>query len=280
MVNYYDILGVTESATPDEIKTAYRKLAMKHHPDRGGAADTFKQINEAHDVLSDGNKRQQYDMQRKGGFRGFGGHAEFNEFTMHSEDIQDFIRSHMYGQPFRRQARPPTRNASIRMNIELNLLESIQGVEKTLQYQTSAASARYDASVTIPPGIPHGATIQYPGLGDHSHKQLPRGDLLLTVYIRPHPKFIQDGPHLRTLHQVDVWTMLLGGNFQFETIEGNKLDINVIEGTQPGTIMRVADHGGTDPNTKRRGDCLIELQVKIPTLTAEQKEKLSQITKP
>jgi len=281
MVNYYDILGVAENASAEDIKKAYRKLAMKCHPDRGGNAEQFKQVNEANEILSDAQKRQQYDMQRRGG--GFYGQSPFQQggFNIHAEDIESFIRAHMYGHDNgRRQQRPPARNANIRMGIELGLLDSIKGVEKIIQYQAGPRGERFDSTVNIPAGIPHGATVQFPGLGDHTHKNLPRGDLLLTIYVRPHPRFMQDGPHLRTRVAVNLWTMLLGGGFEFETIEGNTLNINVVENTQPGTIMRVADHGGTDPNTGKRGDCFIELQIDIPTLTPEQKEKLRQIVNP
>ena len=163
------------------------------------------------------------------------------------------------------------------MHTEISLLESIKGTETLLQYKVNNTSDQFDAKITIPAGVPHGATIQYPGLGDHTHKNLPRGDLLLTIYIRPHPIFEQRGPHLVTKFTVPVWTTILGGTFDFTTIEDTILNVNVPAGTQPGTVFRLAEHGGTDASTQKRGDCYIELGVVIPTLTDDQKEQIARL---
>lgn len=283
MVNYYEILGVSETASQDDIKKAFRKLAMEHHPDRGGDAERFKQINEANNALSDPGKRQQYDNERSGRHhRGF-------DFGGNDFDIDSILR-HMFsggnarGGQYHWQGnaapRRPQKNQNIQISMSLSLLESITGTQKVIQYRTDPNKEKLNATVDIPPGIANGMTIHYSGLGDNSDSTLPRGDLLVTVYIKNDSRFIVDGPHLRSKVSLNLWTFLLGGKFDFETIEGHKLEINVAENTKPGTVMRIPEHGGVYPNrgsAPRRGDCLIELDVTMPSLSQEQKEQISKI---
>jgi curved DNA-binding protein len=270
MVNYYELLGVPESATPDEIKKAYRKLAMDHHPDRGGEEAKFKQIGEAYGVLSDAQKRQEYDTRRQYG-------ANFHQHSFHSADVEEMLRHFVNGHFGQRRA--PTKNLDAQFGVEVSLIESIQGVEKITSF-TNHQGEEFTSSVHIPAGVPDGAMIKYPGLGDHSNKALPRGDLFVKVYIQSHPKFQLKGHNLYCKQTIPLWTALVGGEIEFETVEKTKLKIAVKEGTQPGTVMRVSGHGGTIANTGQRGDCFIEVNVDIPVLSSDKKEQLKSLINP
>jgi curved DNA-binding protein len=184
-MNYYETLGVKENADQDDIKKAYKKLAMKHHPDRGGDEKTFQSISQAYDTLGDAAKRQQYDNEqlhrphihvRTGGFGGF-------------EDI--FGQAFSFGQqggpwdPFSQGMR---KNRDLNINCKVSFKDSFLGKQLEATY-TLPSGKKQTVAINVPPGISHGQTIKYQGLGDDAHPNLQRGDLNVTVIVESDPLY-------------------------------------------------------------------------------------------
>jgi DnaJ-class molecular chaperone len=275
-MDYYSILGVKRGASPDEIKKAYRSLAMKHHPDRGGDEKKFKEIAEAYDVLSDPQKKQMFDMgmdpnQQGGGFRQ--GNSPF-EFHFGSEDIRDMFGQFGFGFGGRQQ---PQRNKSINVNVEITLEDVLTGKDINAEIGVPGKNKRV-VNISIPAGIEHGQQIRYQGMGDDSVKGIRSGDLLVNVYVRPHQRFYREGSSLITELTISAWDAVLGKNHIVKSLDGKDLDIKIPAGTQPGQVVRCQGYGLPDMRTKQRGSMMIKLKVEIPkNLTAEQQQLVEKL---
>ena len=186
MKDYYDILGVSEDATNEQIKKAFKEIAKKEHPDRGGNEARFKEANEAYDTLKNSQKRHDYDTMRKFGSTGTGGgqHPFFNEeifgdfFSGFGNGDMDFNSRFNFTQgPGRartfRSSNRGNRNVQVRM--ALSIKEVMTENEKTINYKLPSGRDEY-ATVKIPAGVQHGVTFKFDGLGDDSIKNMPRGD--------------------------------------------------------------------------------------------------------
>ena len=169
MADYYDILGVDENASGADIKSSFRKLAQKHHPDRGGNEEKFKEINEAYDTLKDPQKKAEYDNMRNWNAQGgsFNGPFPFedlgNAAGLHS------VFTQVFGRGFGPRG-PGTSAISIQLDITLE--DVINGVDKQLKIRLPSGNER-TINVNVPQGIEHGTRIRYAGLGEVSHPQLP-----------------------------------------------------------------------------------------------------------
>jgi len=261
MTDYYNILGVSKSATQDDIKRAYRKLAMKHHPDRGGDQAKFQKIQEAYDTLGDDEKRYQYDNPHQ---------SHFHHSTHGHEDVfSTFFGGPHFGFGFNQ----PQRNANIGATVALSLEEVLVG--KTIDAEVSFKNGQKKlVSINIPAGIDDNIQIRYPGMGDHSLSKMPPGDLIVTVRIMPHPVWRRDGNNLFAEKDVSVWEALLGTELMFDTLEGKTLSINVPAGTQPGTVFSCKGEGLPHPRSGARGAVLIKVRVTIPKTLSENEKKL------
>lgn len=298
-VDYYKILGVDKSATEKDIKSAYRKMARKHHPDlnpnNAEAEKQFKLVNEANEVLSDPEKRKKYDkygenwqhseayeqqarqqsQQRSYG----GGQADFSGFDFGGGgggDFSDFFQSMFGGGPPGSGGRQSQRYRGQDLNAELQLnLRDIMESKK----QTITVNGK-NIRLTIPAGIENGQTIKIAGHGSSGSNGAPAGDLYITFSIPDDPEFKRVGSDLYRNIDVDLYSAVLGGEITADTLTG-KVKLKVQPGTQPGTKVKLKGKGV--PHYKKDnqfGDLYLTYNVKIPTtLTEKQKELFEELAK-
>lgn len=263
MTDYYQTLGVDPSASQDEIKAAYRKLAMKHHPDRTGGDDSkFKQIQEAYATVGDDNKRAEYEQMRRGGPQvrfTSGGAPDFAD--MFGGQFDPFgSRSNPFGDIFGRQMR---RNRDLNIQCQITLVDSFQG--KQLEASYTLPSGRLQTVViNVPAGIEHGSTIRYAGLGDDSHPALQRGDLNVTILVMPDPKFRREGNDLYTTIDISPIEAMIGCKKVVTSINGVRLNIDVRPGVETGVEYAVTGHGFTNVNNNTKGRLMVQIRIKTP----------------
>ena len=277
-MTYYEILGVNENVTPDELKKAYRKLASQHHPDKGGDTKRFQEIQTAYDTISDPNKRQQYDMQRNGMGGGPGG----VHFTWHSGDggmpgdINEIFRNFGFGfgqDPFGQfRQQQQRRNKDLRIEIPVSLASTLEEQTKTVSVQTTNGH-RETVEVKIPRGVTPGTNIKYPGLGDNLFNTIPRGDLYVQISILDPGNFTIAGVDLYTRVSVNCFVAVAGGSVQVTAVDGKVFELTIPTGIQPGVKFRIGGQGLYQMNSNYRGDLYVELGITIPqNLTPEQLE--------
>ena len=349
--DYYEVLGVDKNASEDEIKRAYKKLARKYHPDMNPgdkeAEEKFKEINEANEVLSDPEKKANYDQfgfagtdpnygAGQGG--GFGGGFDFGDL---GDIFGSFFGGGFGGQQQRRNG--PQRGESIRVSVSLSFTEAAFGCEKELtvermeqcttckgsgcapgttpevcpdckgtgsvrttqrtpfgMVQTSGACKKCGGrgkiihqpcprcggrgavrknqtiKVKIPAGIDDGQTLNLRGKGNAGLDGGPAGDLLITVFVKPHPLFERDGNSVLMEMPVSFAQAALGAEIEVPTIDG-RVKLTIPEGTQPGSVFRLRGKGIPYLQSKGggRGDQFVTITVTVPkNMTSEQKERL------
>ena len=277
-MDYYSILGVPRGAPDADIKKAYRSLAMKHHPDRGGDQAQFQQIQEAYATLSDPGKRQQYDHpQPQGG--GFQFH--FNSGNPFDDIFAQFGMGQGGGPDpfsgFRQQAQ--RRNKDLRIRITLSLRETLDDLQKTVSVQTSNGD-RQTVNVQIPKGVTTGSSIKYSGLGDNMFNTLPRGDLYVTFVVEADPLYQVDGINLVYNLQVNVLDAMTGTSADVPSIEGRVFNISIPPGTAPGTKFRIPNQGlySLNHNGQIKGNLIVNVDIVIPQVTTtEQINLLNQL---
>jgi len=272
-MDYYSLLGVNKNASADEIKKAYRKASMKHHPDRGGDEAQFKKINEAYDTLSDPQKRQMHDMgvdpnrQQQGGYR-----RDPFEFHFNSGNFND-IFGDAFG--FRQQRQP--RNKTLNIVLNINLEDVLNG--KTVQAQVAMpGGASKNVTIDVPAGIEDGQHIRYSGLGDDRIKNSQPGDLIVNIRVMPHSTFTRIGDNIVCEKHVSVWDCMIGSSIQIENLDLRKISINIPPGTQPDTVFSCKGEGIPNVRSKVRGNLLIKIKVDVPKhLTEAQKQIIQSI---
>lgn len=301
--DYYKILGVAKTATADEIKKAYRKLAVKYHPDKNPgdktAEEKFKQLNEAYEVLGDPEKRKQYDQlganwkhYQQTGFQGspFGHHAgaggaHYYQFEGDPSEIfgnagfSDFFEA-FFGQgrkktggPFggRSSADFYTPGADMAGEITISLQEAYNGTERMVDTGTEKLK------VKIKPGAYEGLKLKAKGKGQKGTGG-QAGDLYIVVHVQPHAVYQRRGDDLYMDLPVDVFTMMLGGRQEIITL-GGKINITLPEANQNGKLLRLKGKGmPVYDKPGQYGDLYVKLQAVLPDkLTQEQKEWLRKV---
>ena len=277
-MTHYVTLGVSESATPEEIKKAYRQLASKHHPDKGGDTGTFQAIQSAYDIIGDVDKRQQYDMDRS---------RPPNEFHFnhaHGQNINDLFRSFGFGGAgdpfgqFRHQQAPTKRNKDLKIEISLPLNLTLTDHLKTISVQTTNGH-RETVEVTIPRGITNGTSIKYNGLGDNLFNTIPRGDLYVQINVHNVVNFVANGIDLYTKTSVNCFKAITGGTVNIPALDDRIFELTIPAGAQPGIKFRIAGQGLYQLQSDHRGDLYVEMAVTIPQdLTTEQLEIVRSLT--
>lgn len=244
MKDYYRTLGVERTASADEIKRAYRKLASQHHPDRGGDTARFQEIEEAYRILSDPQQRQQYDNPQ----------PDFSQFGFRAGAPFDFDSIFdIFGTQFRQGA--PRRSVA-RMSLWIQLTDVATGGSRTVSVGTNQGVQAIE--INIPLGIEDGQAVQYSGLAPGG------GDLVITFRVHPHPQYQRQGSNLVTEQTVNIWDLILGGELQVRDLLGNWLSMNIPPRTQPGTVLRLRGRG-LPQRTTPAGDLLVRVQAQIPT---------------
>jgi curved DNA-binding protein len=290
MKNYYDILGVDEKATSADITKAFKELAKKHHPDRGGDKDKFQEINEAHDTLKNSQKRHDYDTMRKFGSRSTGGggeHPFFNEdifgdfFSGFGGDNGGF-RFNFTGRDgderiFRNVRQQPRGNRNVQVRMAISIKEAMMNNEKTISYKLPSGREEF-ATVKIPAGVQHGVTFKFSGMGDDSIKNMPRGDLMVVMSVLDSDGFTRKGNDLYTDKTINCFQAVRGHEFYLKTLEDKVIKVKVPEGTQPNTLLAVKGQGMPVHKTLNiRGNLYVKIHILIPQLSAQDLKKIKDL---
>ena len=282
MKNYYDTLGVSEDASNDQIKKAFKSIAKKEHPDRGGNERVFKEANEAYDTLKDTKKRHEYDTLRKYGqnMEGQGGNFHFRSDNFFSDDIfENFFTGFNVGEPgvrtrFHSRQR---KNKSINVRMSISIKEAMNNNEKTISYKLPSGREEF-ATVKIPAGIQHGITFKYKGMGDNSIKNTPRGDLLVQMSVLDSDGYTRDGNDLYTNKTIDCFQAIRGCEIQLKTLTDSIIKVQVPAGTQPGTLIACKGQGMPIHKTLNiRGNLYVKIMVLIPQLSLDDLKKIKDL---
>lgn len=289
--DYYEILGVSKNASDDEIKKAYRKLAVKYHPDKNPgdkeAETKFKEISEAHEVLSDKQKRARYDQFGHAGVGGAGSSAGGNPFANgnYSFNGQSFnfdfggsgglddILGSIFG--FGGGARRPARGTDYRTTVVLNFEEAVFGTTKIITTDGK------DLKVKIPAGIDDGMSIRLSGKGGAAPKGGTKGDLYVFVRVKPHKRLTREGNIILSERVISMVDAALGTEVDVETVDGN-VRMKVPAGTQSGTPFKLSGHGVPLMRSDGdRGPHIVTIIVETPkNLSKRQRELLEEFKNP
>jgi curved DNA-binding protein len=238
-MNYYDVLGVPKTATADEIKRAYRRLASQHHPDKGGDTGRFQEIEAAYRTLGNVEKRAEYDNPMD--HRSFA-HQQGAPFNFDS--IFD-----IFGARFT----PPRTHA--RISLWIGLKDIADPGPKLISIGTSSGTQTVE--IHIPTGINDGDNVQYPGVA-------PGGqDLVVTFRIHPDHNWQKQGANLITTLTATVWQLIAGADVPVSDIRGTALMLTIPPMTQPGATLRIKGRGLPD-RSGNRGDMLVKMATRIP----------------
>lgn len=279
-MTHYDTLGVSENASLEEIKKAYRKLANQHHPDKGGDTNKFQQIQSAYETLGDDNRRAQYDTERRGG-GGF-------RFTVNGHDMgsgmphemEEMLRNFgfAFGHGFAHQGDPfnvfrqPRKNKDLQIELIVSLASTLAEQTKIINVKTSTGDT-YPVEVKIPRGVRPGSTVKYSGLGDNFFASLPRGDLYVKVNIEANTEFGVDNLDLHRTVEIDCVKAIVGSTISVTGLDGKRFDLHIPPGTQPDTRFRLAEQGLYAMNQNIRGNLLINVKITVPAnITTEQQQ--------
>jgi curved DNA-binding protein len=297
--DYYKTLGVDKNAPEDDIKKAYRKLAMKFHPDRNPgnkqAEEKFKKLSEAYAVLSDQEKRKQYDSFGSDAFRqrysqedifkdfdlndilkefGFGGGGRTQTFTFGrggggsgGDPFADLFGG---GQGYSRQM--PQKGQDYEYNISITLEESVFGAEKKLSLQKEDRVE--EINIKVPPGISNGKKLRLAGKGSPGYNRGLSGDLYLNITILPHPIFARDGVDIYVEKSVNYSQAALGTTIDVPTLEGTTKRIKIPAGTQNYTKIRMKGYGVPNLKDGGKGDQYVKISVNVPKKLTDHQAQL------
>ena len=266
-MNYYETLGLNRGASSDEIKKAYRSMAMKYHPDRGGDERKFKEIEEAYRTLSDPEKKNLIDSgidpSRQQRYSNSWQNGPFEFHFGGQPGMEDILNQFGFGFQNKRAMRNKSYNINIRVTLEVVL--SGKDVDAEIGLPNGKKKL---INIKIPPGIENGQNIRYQGMGDDSLRDSPAGDLIVNVFVENHVKFSRDGDQLIYNHLISAWDAMLGTNLQIDLLDKRNIDIVIPPGTQPETVLSCKGEGIPNLRSKRRGNLLIKISVSIPKIVS------------
>ena len=295
--DYYKILGVNKNTSKDDIKKAYRKLAMKYHPDHTkgdkSAEEKFKKISEAYAVLSDEEKRKQYDTFGSAGFQ-----QRYSQEDIFRGFDFDNILNDLFGGPgrfgaggngmrfsfgggspfggHRRQQQAPQKGSDLIYELPLTLQEVATGAKKTVSFQHQGRSEKI--TVKIPKGMISGKKLRIAGKGEPSPYGGPSGNLYLKAKVLGDPVYGVKGHNLYINRDVKLSEAILGSNISVPTLDSKKLSLKIPPGTKHQTKMRLSGHGLPHMDGKGQGDLYVRIHVHIPKqLSKKQKDLIEQL---
>jgi DnaJ-class molecular chaperone len=305
--DYYTVLGVSRTASEKDLKSAYRKLARKHHPDVNPgdkkSESLFKEIGEAYSVLSDPDKRKKYDRwghdwekidhgQAAGAsYRGrpgsratwtSAGNGAPGGVNFESEDLGGLF-DQLFGRAAGGRTRvrsAPRKGADLEQQVEVTLEEAFNGTQRTFSIVDTQSGETRTVEVKIPAGATDGLRVRVAGKGDPGLAGAPAGDLYLIVSIKPHPMFERDGDDLRTKVPTPLYTAVLGGEVMVPTPKGGQLALKVPAETANAQRIRLAGQGMPRLNGSGRGDLYAEITVQLPrNLSPQEKDLFAELAK-
>jgi curved DNA-binding protein len=295
--DYYKILGVNKTASETEIKKAYRKLAMKYHPDHTkgdkSAEETFKKISEAYAVLSDKEKRQQYDTFGSAGFQ-----QRYSQEDIFKGSDFESILSELFGGsgrfggggrgmrfsfdgggPFggyQRKQQAPPKGSDLEYELPLTLEDVVAGTQKIVSFQHKGHSEKI--TVKIPKGMISGKKLRIAGKGEPSPYGGPAGDLYIKAKVLDHPVYDVQAQDLYINRDIKLSEAILGTNISVPTLSGKELILKIPAGTKHKTKMRLSGHGLPHMHGKSQGDLYVHIHVNMPKrLTKKQKGLIEQL---
>jgi curved DNA-binding protein len=270
-MSHYDTLGIPKTATQDEIKTAYRKLASKHHPDKGGSTEEFKKVQTAYDTIGNADKRAQYDAEQAGGDTA---HFKFNNFTANGPEMADVfanLRRQFGGgpgfDPFSQftaaQQRRSPMNPDVRISLQLELLDTFKEQEKELTINIPNVKTE-NIKIKVPRGVQTGNVIRYPGLGSNQIPNAPRSDLYVQYHVRVPSNFEQRGIDLFTTLNINCLEAIVGCEKEVHGVDGKVFSMKIPPGVQYGAKFGIPDQGAYTTEHPGRGKLIVVLQIYIP----------------
>jgi curved DNA-binding protein len=283
--DYYKVLGVESDADEATIKTAYRKLARKYHPDvnkDAGAEEKFKEVAEAYHVLKDSERRAEFDDMKKyggrgGGFQSQGGRSQgFGGQGGFEGDFSDFFSSFGGGQGFGQRQPRPVRGQDVEIELSVGLAETLEVNEQTVSYTLSSADGsgiKKNLKVKVPQGVADGEKIRVAGQGHAGRNGGSAGDLYLHIRVLAHPFFERKGQDIELIMPITPWEAALGTKITVPTLTG-KISLTVPSNTSSGKKFRIKGKGLKTKTVT--GDFLAIVKIVMPEESSEKSQQLWQ----
>ncbi|MDO5045012.1 MAG: DnaJ C-terminal domain-containing protein [Coriobacteriia bacterium] len=287
--SYYDVLGVSKNASSDEIKKAFKKLAVKYHPDAGGDEDKFKEISEAYEVLSDPKKKQEYDQYLLYGGANYGNYGT-GGFTYSqggsSIDWSEILESIRRGEgafgsnfdfdfgDFGSRRTRSVRGADLTLKLQISFDEAIRGTQKKVSYRIPSSKERQELTVKIPAGAQDGGKLRYKKRGEYGTGNGERGDLVISTIVAPHPYFTRKGADVLVEVPLAPHEAALGAQITIPTPYNKELRLKVPAGTQDGKTFKFPNMGAADVAHKgKTGSLLAKVKIAIPEELSKAEEE-------